>query len=225
MSLAERLRAVEERIAGACRQAGRDRDEVRLLPVTKTLPSSVLRDAYALGLTELAENRVQELTAKAADLSDLDVRWVVIGHLQRNKAGAVVDLAAELQSLDSLALAEVLDRRLQAAGRGMDVLVQVNTSGEATKSGLHPDDVLTFTESLRPHTGLRPRGLMTVAAPGAEPAAACFRLLADLRARLQDRDGGGWGELSMGMSGDLDQAVTHGATCVRIGSAIFGARA
>jgi len=155
-----------------------------------------------------------------------DLSWSVIGHVQRNKAAVVVDLAAELQSLDSLDLAADLDRRLEAAGRTLDVLVQVNTSGETTKSGLAPAEVDDFTLALRNYPRLVPKGLMTIALPSTDEreVAACFDELVALRDRLRDRDGGGWGDLSMGMSGDFRLAIAHGSTCVRIGSALFGPR-
>jgi pyridoxal phosphate enzyme (YggS family) len=200
---------------------------VRLLAVTKTRPAQTVRDAYATGCRWFGENRLQELREKAAELSDLgDLSWSVIGHVQRNKAAVVVDLAAELQSLDSVELAADLGRRLEAAGRTLDVLVQVNTSGEATKSGLAPDDVETFTLALRPYVGLVPKGLMTIALPSTDDreVGACFDALVAVRDRLRDRDGGGWDDLSMGMSGDFRLAIAHGSTCVRIGSALFGPR-
>ncbi len=223
-----RIDEVRAQIAGASAAAGRDPAEVRLLAVTKTRPAQTVREAYATGCRWFGENRLQELRDKAAELSDLvDLSWAVIGHVQRNKAGVVVDLAAELQSLDSLVLAADLDRRLAAAGRTLDVLVQVNTSGEATKSGLTPDEVGDFTLALRRHTRLVPKGLMTIAMPSTDDreVAACFDALVLVRDRLRDRDGGGWDDLSMGMSGDFRLAIAHGSTCVRIGSALFGPRA
>ena len=222
-----RIDEVRAQIAAACADAGRDPAEVRLLAVTKTRPAQTVRDAYASGCRWFGENRLQELREKSAELSDLDdVSWSVIGHVQRNKAGTVVDLAAELQSLDSLELAADLDRRLRAADKTLEVLVQVNTSRETTKSGLAPDDVDAFTRALRDHSRLVPTGLMTIAVPSPDDAevAACFDELVAVRDRLRDRDGGGWDDLSMGMSGDFRLAIAHGSTCVRIGSALFGPR-
>ena len=222
-----RIDEVRAQIAAACADAGRDPAEVRLLAVTKTRPAQTVRDAYANGCRWFGENRLQELREKSAELSDLDdVSWSVIGHVQRNKAGTVVDLAAELQSLDSLELAADLDRRLRAADKTLEVLVQVNTSRETTKSGLAPDDVDAFTRALRDHSRLVPTGLMTIAVPSPDDAevAACFDELVAVRDRLRDRDGGGWDDLSMGMSGDFRLAIAHGSTCVRIGSALFGPR-
>jgi pyridoxal phosphate enzyme (YggS family) len=225
--LAGRIDDVGAQIAAACADAGRDPRDVRLLAVTKTRPAETVREAYASGCRWFGENRLQELRDKAVELSDLsDLSWSVIGHVQRNKASTVVDLAAELQSLDSLELAGDLDRRLEIADRTLDVLVQVNTSGETTKSGLAADDVDAFTLGLRHHSRLVPKGLMTIALPSTDEreVAACFDELAAVRDRLRDRDGGGWDDLSMGMSGDFRLAVAHGSTCVRIGSALFGPR-
>jgi len=222
-----RIDHVRAEIAAACVEAGRDPREVRLLAVTKTRPAQTVREAYASGCRWFGENRLQELRDKSAELSDLgDLSWSVIGHVQRNKAAVVVDLAAELQSLDSLDLAADLDRRLEAAGRTLDVLVQVNTSGEATKSGLAPGEVDGFTLALGAYPRLVAKGLMTIALPSTDDreVAACFDELAALRDRLRDRDGGGWDDLSMGMSGDFRLAIARGSTCVRIGSALFGPR-
>ncbi len=226
--LSERLAQVQSQIDAACHAAGRSPDEVRLLAVTKTHPAQTVRDAYASGCRWFGENRLQELREKASALSDLeDARWSVIGHVQRNKAAVVVDVASELQSLESLDLAAELDRRLDAAGRTLDVLVQVNTSGEASKSGLTVGGVEEFVEGLRQYPRLVPKGLMTIALPSPDEreVAACFERLVSVQHRLQSSDGGDWRELSMGMSGDFPLAIACGATCVRIGSALFGARA
>lgn len=175
------------------------------------------------------ENRVQEVQQKAAALADLpDLRWAVIGPLQTNKAKAVAELAAEFHALDTDKVAAVLDRRLEAAGRTLDVLIQVNSSGEATKSGLAPGRVEAFAETLGAYPNLRVRGLMTLAVQSTDRAevAACFALTADLRDQLGANSTlpGSYDELSMGMSGDFDLAIAYGSTCVRVGTAIFGAR-
>jgi pyridoxal phosphate enzyme (YggS family) len=222
-----RIDEVRAQITEACLEAGRDPADVRLLAVSKTRPAQTVREAYASGCRWFGENRLQELRDKATELSDLgDLSWSVIGHVQRNKAGAVVDLAAELQSLDSLELASDLDRRLERAGRTLSVLVQVNTSREDSKSGLAPDEVDDFTFALRSYGRLVPTGLMTIAIPSTDDreVAACFDELVAVRDRLRERDGGGWEDLSMGMSGDFRLAIAHGSTCVRIGSALFGPR-
>ncbi|MDR1077579.1 MAG: YggS family pyridoxal phosphate-dependent enzyme [Propionibacteriaceae bacterium] len=225
--LAERLRRVEERIAAACQAAGRDRSTVALLPVSKTQPADRVRRAAALGLRRMGENRVQELVAKSQSLADLkDLEWVLIGHLQTNKAAQAAGRASQIQSVDSLKLAQALDRQGQRLGRGLDILIEVNTSGEAAKFGLDPAQTPQLAAQLRHLTSLRPLGLMTVARQSPERArvAACFASLADLRERLRQDWGGGWDELSMGMSGDFDLAIAHGSTCLRLGAAIFGPR-
>ena len=222
------LDAVRGRIAAAAERAGRSPGEVRLLPVSKTVPEERLRHAIAAGMHQLGENKVQEAKRKHANLIDEEVAWSVIGHLQTNKARDVAAFAAEFQALDSLRLAEALDRRLQAAGRSLDVLVQVNTSAEESKYGLAPDEVPAFLRQLPTYASLNVRGLMTLAlfTSDAERIRACFDRLRELRdhARAADPDLIGPGELSMGMSGDYEVAIEEGATCVRVGQAIFGAR-
>lgn len=223
------LAAVHARIAQACQRVGREPASVRLLPVSKTMDEATLRLAYAAGLRQFGENKVQEAHRKWEAMADLaDLRWSVIGHMQTNKAKLVARFAAEFQALDSLRAAEALDRRLQAEGRSLDVFVQVNTSGEASKYGLNPADVAGFLRGLPVYSALRVRGLMTLALFSSEAARVrpCFVLLRTLRDRLrQDAPAGiSLGELSMGMSGDFELAIEEGATVVRVGQAIFGAR-
>ncbi len=225
-----RLAGVRARIADACRRAGRDPAGVRLLPVSKTIDATGVRMSYAAGCRQLGENRVLEAWRKREALPDLaDLRWSVIGHLQTNKAGLVARFADEFQALDSLRVAAALDRRLQAEGRVLDVFVQVNTSGESSKYGLHPDSVRGFVRELPAFCALRVRGLMTLALLSAEtgPVRECFARLRSLRDRLrQDAPSGiALDELSMGMSGDFEIAIEEGATVVRVGQAIYGARA
>ncbi len=224
------LAAVHSCIAAACQRSGRDPGDVRLLPVSKTVDEIRIRAAYAAGCRFLGENKVQEAYGKWEALADLaDLRWSVIGHLQTNKAKLVARFASEFQALDSLRVAQVLDRHLQSEGRELDVFVQVNSSGEASKYGLPPDEVLNFVRELPAFSSLRVRGLMTLAALSDDPARVrgCFVVMRELRDRLrQDApDGIVLRELSMGMSGDYAMAVEEGATVVRVGQAIFGARA
>ena len=226
---ARNLDAVQARIARAAARAGRDPRSVRLLPVSKTVAEDRLRNAVAAGYYRLGENKVQEAKRKSENLADLDVSWAVVGHLQTNKARDVAAFAAEFQALDSLRLAEALDRRLQAAGRPLDVFVQVNTSGEESKYGLSPDEVPAFLAALPRFETLRVQGLMTLAlfSSDLERVRACFVRLRTLRDRARDTDPDliGPGELSMGMSGDFEVAIDEGATCVRVGQALFGSRA
>lgn len=223
------LVAVRKRIDAACCRVGRDPAAVRLLPVSKTKPEVSLRMAYAAGCRMLGENKVQEAYRKWEAMKGLDeLHWSVIGHLQTNKAKLVARFASEFQALDSLRLAEALDRRLQIEGRELDVFVQVNTSGEPSKYGLNPEDVAAFIQALPTFTTLRVRGLMTLAlfSSEAERVRQCFVLLRRLRDQLrQDAPASiGLDELSMGMSGDFEIAIEEGATVVRVGQAIFGAR-
>lgn len=223
------LAAVHARIAAACQRVGRDPSTVRLLPVSKTKPEDSLRLAYAAGCRLLGENKVQEAFQKAQAMQDLtDLQWSVIGHLQTNKAKLVARFATEFQALDSLRLAAALDRRLQTEGRTLDVFVQVNTSGETSKYGLAPEDVAAFIQELPAFPSLRVRGLMTLAlfSSDVERVRHCFILLRKLRDQLQPEAPAGihLGDLSMGMSGDFEIAIEEGATVVRVGQAIFGAR-
>lgn len=224
------LAAVQARIDAACRRVNRDPASVRLLPVSKTIDEAHIRLSYAAGCRFLGENKVQEAQRKWETMADLaDLRWSVIGHLQTNKAKLVARFASEFQALDSLRVAGALDRRLQAEGRSLDVFVQVNTSGEASKYGLPPADVPAFLQALPAFPALRVRGLMTLALLSAEAARVrqCFILLRTLRDQLRQSAPAGISldELSMGMSGDFEIAIEEGATVVRVGQAIYGARA
>lgn len=226
----EHLADVHARIAAACARVGRDPASVRLLPVSKTVPETRIRNAYAAGCRTLGENKVQEAYRKWQALSDLpDLRWAVIGHLQTNKAKLVAEFASEFQALDNLRIAEALDRRLQVEGRALEVLVQVNTSGEASKFGLPPDEVAAFVNKLTAYSALRVRGLMTLALFSEVPdkVRPCFVRLRELRDRMRQSapDRMTFDDLSMGMSGDFELAIEEGSTTVRVGQAIFGARA
>ncbi|PIE21526.1 MAG: YggS family pyridoxal phosphate-dependent enzyme [Arachnia propionica] len=196
-----------------------------LLPVSKGQPAQVVAAMHAAGWQRFGENRAVELAAKHRECAPAP-QWVFIGHLQSNKAKIVAELATEFQALDSLQLAAALDRRLQAQGRQLEVLVQVNSSGEPQKHGFAPEAVPSVAVELRAFDALRVTGLMTLAvrSESSERVSGCFRVMQQLQRQLQDLDGGGWQRLSMGMSGDYRLAIAHGATCVRIGQAIFGPR-
>jgi PLP dependent protein len=224
--LSANLAAVRQQVDAACRAAGRDPSEVSILPVSKTFGVDMIRAAMELGIHRFGENKVQEIRDKAGALADGDLQWVVIGHLQTNKVKEVARLAREVQSLDRLELAEALHRQLEQEGRLMDVLIQVKTSAEESKSGLAPDALLTFLDRLRGYPTLRVKGLMTLAAHSEDVAEvrACFRQLRELRAHCVAQ-GHDLPKLSMGMSGDFPLGIAEGATEVRIGSAIFGPRA
>ena len=223
------IAGVRARIAAAAQRAGRAPGDVTLLPVSKTVPTERVRVAIESGMGLLGENKVQEAVRKHRETADLDVSWSIIGHLQTNKARDVAAFATEFQALDRLRVAEALDRRLQAAGRSLDVFVQVNTSAEDSKFGMPPEELPAFLEALPSYPSLRVRGLMTLAllTPDDVRVRECFSVLRTLRDRAREEtpDLIGDGELSMGMSGDYEIAVEEGATCVRVGQAIFGARA
>lgn len=225
--LARNLANVRERIASACQRAGTDAASVRLLPISKTVPAEIIRIASGLGLMEFGENKIQEAKCKFEILSDLPLRWVVVGHLQSNKAKYVARFASEFQALDSLRIAEALNERLTVEQRELDVFVQVNTSGEDTKFGLHRNDVPQFLDGLDRYPMLRPKGFMTLAlfSKDHDRIRRCFVMLRELRDRLSNQtSAGAMKELSMGMSGDYELAIEEGATVVRVGQAIFGAR-
>ncbi|MDN5804633.1 MAG: YggS family pyridoxal phosphate-dependent enzyme [Microlunatus sp.] len=229
MSIADNLAGVRRRIDEACAAADRDPAEVRLLPVSKTKSPAVIREAYDAGVRLFGENKVQEAVAKAEVFADLpDLRWAAIGHLQTNKAKLVAAVAAEFHALDSLRVAEALSRRLRDLDRTLDVFVQVNSSAEESKFGLEPSDVPSFARELERFDALKVRGLMTLAvfSDDSDLVGRCFARMRDLQALLQDTDAHPerWGELSMGMSGDYELAISYGATTVRVGQAIFGDR-
>lgn len=227
--IAASVQAIRARIDAACRAAGRPEGSVRLLPVTKTRPAADVLAAHAAGCARFGENKAKEASAKAEELAGTPgLEWVMIGHLQSNKARLVAQFAAEFQALDSIPLAGELDRRLQATGRRLDVLIQVNSSGEDSKFGLSPEAVPAFAAALTGFDALRVKGLMTIALPSPDQAqvAACFSRMQQLQSQLRDAavTGQSYEELSMGMSADFALAIAHGATVVRIGTAIFGTR-
>lgn len=219
------LAFVEERIAQACARAGRGRTSVQLLPITKTVPAHILRFAYEAGIRTFGENKIQEATSKRGALDDLAIDWRIVGHLQSNKVKYLARFATEFHALDSLRLADLLNKRLEREDRFLDVYVQVNTSREESKFGLHPDALLPFVDTLNQFPRLKPRGLMTLALFSSDMAKVrpCFVLLRRLRDEAIKRHPGLMG-LSMGMTGDFEEAIEEGATVVRVGQAIFGKR-
>jgi hypothetical protein len=233
--LEENLRDVRERIAVAARAAGRDPAGVRLLAVSKTWPADDVRALAALGQREFAENRVQELLGKAADLAaspppvvgPAELRWHLVGQLQRNKAAAVARLGAVVHSVDRAPLAEALARAAQREQAVLDVYVQVDLGGppgrDGVRGGVPPEEVPALADLVAGTAGLRLQGLMAVAPRGEDPAPA-FARLARVAARVR-ADHPAAKELSAGMSADLEAAVTAGATVVRVGTALFGPRA
>lgn len=223
--LTRQFNDVRRRVDVACVDAGRDPASVSILPVSKTFGAEIIRAAVALGMHRFGENKTQEVREKAPLLADCKIDWVVIGHLQTNKAKDVARLASEVQSLDRLELADALERRLQLEGRAIDVLVQVKTSAEPSKFGLLPDQLPNFLDVLRKYSTLRVRGLMTLATNSGEDGEVrrCFSMLRELQDQAS-LNGHELPRLSMGMSADFPIAIAEGATEIRIGSAIFGHR-
>lgn len=220
------LQAVQDKVHDAATRAGRDPNEVTVLPVSKTVTEERLRIAYQAGITHFGENKVQEAQAKAEAMADLDARWSVIGPLQSNKTRDVANFAHEFQALDRIRIARRLDTQLKEAGRTLKVYVQVNTSGEDTKSGLTPAEVPAFLVELQEFDALEVSGLMTLAENTDDEARIRknFQTLRQLRDDALEAGIIGEGLLSMGMSGDYEIAIEEGANIVRVGQAIFGAR-
>lgn len=219
--LAERLASVRERIAEACRRAGRTPDGVTLVAVTKTTSPAVAAIASELGMLDLAENRPQELWKKAEAVPS--ARWHLIGHLQRNKIDRTVPLVTLIHSVDSERLLEALDAFGRKRGTPVSVLLEVNCSREENKGGFAPEAIPDLSEKLSSLGGVSILGLMTMAAYSDDPEAArpTFVELRQLRDTLATRSGLALPHLSMGMSGDFEVAIEEGATFVRIGTMLF----
>ena len=225
----DRVAAVRERIARAAERAARPPGEVRLVAISKTHPPEAVRAAFAAGVRDFGENRVQEAEPKISatvDLRESGLRWHLVGHLQSNKARRAASLFEVVQSLDSLDLALRLARAGVEAGRPVRTLVQVDLAGEATKFGLAEAELLPVLEALRGKEGLRIEGLMVLPPYFEDPEQArpYFRRLRSLHDRAQAAGLLEGRELSMGMSHDYEAAVEEGATMVRVGTAIFGER-
>ncbi len=218
---------VLERVRQAAREAGRDPAGVRLIAVSKTVEASRIRGAYRAGARDFGENYVQEALGKIRELPD-DVRWHMIGHLQSNKARRAVEAFAWIHSLDRPSLAEALEKAAARRGRRVNVLIQVNVGGEATKSGADPEGAVALARRAGEWPHLRVRGLMAIPPWREDPEEVrpYFRALRELRDRIAalGLPGVGMEELSMGMSHDFAVAVQEGATMVRVGTAIFGPR-
>jgi pyridoxal phosphate enzyme (YggS family) len=216
-ALAQRLAAVRQRIARAADRAHRNPGDITLLAVTKVFPATVIREGYELGLREFGENYVQEFEGKSPDVSDLaGARFHLIGHLQSNKSNRAAELFQVIQTVDSAKLA----LRLDAAGRKLDVMLEVKLSEEQAKSGADPAALNELIAAVRGCANLRLLGLMTMPPWSDDPEASrpYFHRLRDLA------EAHGLPQLSMGMSHDLETAIEEGATCVRVGTALFGKR-
>lgn len=227
MSIAERLAEVRDEIRAAALAAGRNPEQVRLVAVSKTRPAADVIAAYQSGQILFGENYVQELSAKANELSE-PVEWHFIGHLQSNKVRQIAGLVSMIHSLDRLSLAEEISRQWGRIGTSCDVLVQVNIAGEATKSGATEAEALKLVRDIAQLPHLRVQGLMTMPPffddpDAARPYFAGLKRLSEL-IDAERIPGVEMKELSMGMSGDFEAAIREGATLVRVGTAIFGER-
>lgn len=227
--LAVRLADVRARLAAATQCSGRQPDEVRLIAISKTHPVPIVKQAIELGATDLGENRVQEAEGKIAEIGREKVRWHLVGHLQANKARRAVSLFDVIHSLNTVDLARRLDRLcVEEARENLPVLIQVDLGHEETKSGIDESELTHLVDSLGPLTRLKLIGLMTLPPffDDPEQSRPFFRRLRELRDELNRRSAFGdrTGELSMGMTHDFEVAIEEGATMVRVGTAIFGAR-
>ena len=223
--IAENLAQVRSRIEAAAKRSGRSADSVALVAVTKYVSVEMAAAAVAAGCHDLGESRPQELWAKAAALADSNIRWHMVGHLQRNKVRRTLPLVHLIQSVDSKRLLSAIDDEAAGLGRRIDVLVEVNICGDAAKTGLPPDALEPLLQRAQALDHVRVRGLMGMARleGDAEAARRDFAALRSLRDRLESRvtPRGSLSELSMGMSGDFEQAIEEGATIVRLGSVLF----
>ena len=225
--LKDQLQEVEKRIQAACDRAGRKREEVTLIAVSKTKPVETLQEAYDLGVRIFGENKVQELTAKYEALPK-DIHWHMIGHLQTNKVKYIIDKAELIHSVDSLKLAETIEKEAAKHDLIADILVEVNVAEEESKFGMKMEEVIPFVEKVSAFPHVRVRGLMTIAPFVEDPEenrsifADLHKLYIDIKKKNHDNDT--VSVLSMGMTNDYEVAIEEGATMVRIGTGIFGAR-
>jgi PLP dependent protein len=227
-NVASNLQAIQREIDAACLKAGREPGSVRLIAVSKTKPASLVREAFDAGQSEFGESYVQEFLQKHDDplLDGLPLRWHFIGHLQSNKIRMVIGKVALIHGIDKISTAGELSRLAVRENLQLEYLLEVNTSEEPSKYGMHPREVLPSFKTLHALPNITLRGLMTIASPDPASAKREFRTLRILLDELKKSspDPEKLTELSMGMSGDFEEAIAEGATMIRIGTAIFGWR-
>jgi len=225
-NITENIAQVQQRIAAACKRAERSPEEVQLLAVGKKFTADVIREAADSGLTHFGENRVQEAKAKIPDCPG-HLRWHFIGNLQTNKCRDAVALFDMLHAVDSLHLAEELNKRCEQAAKVMPVLLEVNVSGEGSKHGFTSETAVNAMEAFFDFPQLELHGLMTMAPYSRQPESSrpYFQKLCEVKAACEDKLGAPLPELSMGMSGDYEIAIEEGATLIRLGTTLFGPRA
>lgn len=225
--LEENLKKVQENIVLAAKRAGRNPDDITLIAVSKTKPAEMIKEVYDCGVREFGENKVQEILQKS-ELLPPDISWHMIGHLQRNKVKAVIGRAKLIHSVDSVRLAEEISKQAFNSGIVVNILLEVNVAGEETKYGFRPDELNDIFPKIAALPNIFIRGLMTSAPFVADPEdnRIYFRQLKQLCVDLRNKniDNTSMDVLSMGMTNDYEVAVEEGATCVRVGTAIFGER-
>ena len=225
--LAENLQEVERNIQEACKKANRSRDEVTLIAVSKTKPISMLKEIYDLGVRNFGENKVQELCEKHPQMPE-DLNWHLIGHLQRNKVKNIIDKATLIHSVDSIRLAETIEKEAAKKDLIVDILMEVNVAEEESKFGLKVEEVIPAVETIATFPHIRIRGLMTIApfVENPEENRSIFARLQKLSVDIRSKniDNVNVDILSMGMTNDYQVAIEEGATMVRVGTGIFGAR-
>ncbi len=227
IDIRENLQYVEQQIQSACDKSGRKRSEVSLIAVSKTKPVAMIKEAYDAGIRDFGENRVQELLEKIPQLPS-DIRWHMIGHLQRNKVKYIIGKVAMIHSVDSLALAEEISREAQKRKDIANILIEVNVAGEISKFGVTSDAVLKLAEDIATLPAIQLKGFMTVApyTENPEENRSYFRKLAQISVDIGNKniDNRSTCFLSMGMTGDYSVAIQEGATYIRVGTGIFGER-
>lgn len=225
--LKDNLKTVEEHVQEACKRAGRSREEVTLIAVSKTKPVEMLQEIYGEGVRDFGENKVQELCDKIEQLPS-DIRWHMIGHLQRNKVKYTVGKVALIHSVDTYRLAEEINIQAKKRGIIVPILVEVNIAGEKTKFGTTAEDAMLLVEEISKLENVRIKGLMTIApfVENPEDNRLYFRKIKQLSVDITNKniDNVSMEILSMGMTGDYEVAIEEGATMVRVGTGIFGAR-
>ena len=225
--LKDNFETVEKNVANACARAGRDRSEVTLIAVSKTKPVEMLREVYDAGARDFGENKVQEICEKYDKLPS-DIKWHMIGHLQRNKVKQVIDKVTLIHSVDSYRLAQEISVQAQKKGLSIPILIEVNIAGEESKFGISADDTIQLVEEIAALPNLKIQGLMTIAPYVVDPEEnrLYFRQIMQLSVDIKNKniDNVSMDILSMGMTGDYEVAIEEGATMVRVGTGIFGAR-
>lgn len=224
MSIENNIENIKNLVKLSAQKSGRDIDDITIIAVTKTRTVDEINEAVSLGLTHLGENRVQELIQKYDHIKG-DVTWHLIGHLQRNKVKYIADKVAMIHSVDTLDLAKEIDRQAKKHGRVIDVLIEINVSGEESKSGISPSEVFEFMAEVSPLSNIKVRGLMTMAPLGApeDVIRDVFSGLSKISIDISEKkyDNISMDYLSMGMSNDFPLAIEEGSNMVRIGTALF----